>query len=168
MAQLNPFELFGIPVKYAIDVERLETTYIEIQRKVHPDRFANATDVEKRVAQQWASFINEAYATLKDPVQRGKLLCDLMNVKVDELSSGAIDEEFLLEQLDRRERLEDAINAKDEFQLKKIGVEINTAFEALSSELENKIDNEKNAVEAAEIVQKLLFLNRQRQELMRG
>ncbi len=168
MAQLNPFELFGIPVKYEIDVERLETAYIEAQRKVHPDRFANATDVEKRVAQQWASLINEAYATLKDPVQRGKLLCALMNVKVDELSSGAIDEEFLLEQLDRRERLEDAINAKDEIQLKKIGVEINTAFEVLSSELENKLDKEKNAVEAAEIVQKLLFLNRQRQELMRG
>ena len=86
MAALNPFEIFGLAPKFDLDEDQLQKKYLEVQRKVHPDRFASASDAEKRVAEQWAALINDAYHKLNDPVERGKLLCSMKGV-VMELSS---------------------------------------------------------------------------------
>ena len=61
---------------------------------VHPDRFASASEAEKRNAQQWSTRLNDAYSVLKDPIQRAKLVCALLGSPVDEESSGSINEEF--------------------------------------------------------------------------
>lgn len=60
MAALNPFEIFGLKPQFRIDKQKLDEKYFEIQKKVHPDRFASASDAEKRVAQQWATLINDS------------------------------------------------------------------------------------------------------------
>ena len=73
MAAMSPFEIFGLKPQFRIDKQKLDEKYFEIQKKVHPDRFASASDAEKRVAQQWATLINDAYQKLSDPIQRGKL-----------------------------------------------------------------------------------------------
>ena len=99
MAAMNPFEIFGLKPQFRIDKQKLDEKYFEIQKKVHPDRFASASDTEKRVAQQWATLINDAFQKLSDPIQRGKALCALRGHLIDEDSSGSISEEFLLEQL---------------------------------------------------------------------
>ena len=108
MAAMNPFEIFGLKPQFRIDKQKLDEKYFEIQKKVHPDRFASASDTEKRVAQQWATLINDAFQKLSDPIQRGKALCALRGHLIDEDSSGSISEEFLLEQLERREAISDA------------------------------------------------------------
>ena len=61
MAAMNPFEIFGLKPQFRIDKQKLDEKYFEIQKKVHPDRFASASDTEKRVAQQWATLINDAF-----------------------------------------------------------------------------------------------------------
>ena len=66
----NYFELFGLPVGYIVDAKALAERYRELQRIVHPDRFANASDQERRLSVQGAALINEAYETLKDPIAR--------------------------------------------------------------------------------------------------
>ena len=40
MAMLSAFELFGLPEKFAIDLEALEKAHERAILKVHPDRFA--------------------------------------------------------------------------------------------------------------------------------
>jgi molecular chaperone HscB len=62
----NHFELFHLAAAFAVDVGAGQA-YREVQNQVHPDKFANATDAEKRVAMQWATRANEAYQTLKNP-----------------------------------------------------------------------------------------------------
>ncbi|MFY8063434.1 MAG: Fe-S protein assembly co-chaperone HscB, partial [Usitatibacteraceae bacterium] len=57
------FALFRLPVAFDLEVAALEQTYRDLQREVHPDRFANAPDAEKRIAAQWAMQVNEAYRT---------------------------------------------------------------------------------------------------------
>lgn len=168
MAALNPFEIFSLPKKFALNEEELTARYIEVVKKVHPDRFANAGEAEKRVAQQWATLINESYAKLKSPTERAKLLCESLGVKVNENSSGGIEEEFLLEQLERRERLEEALEAQDQAELDALAEEINREYGLLVAELEKKLDEDKDAAAAALFVQKLLFLNRQKSELAHG
>jgi molecular chaperone HscB len=78
----NHFELFGLAPAFALEAEALENSYRDIQARVHPDRFAHAGDAERRASLQWTTRVNEAYRTLKDPVQRGKHLLELHGVDV--------------------------------------------------------------------------------------
>ncbi len=44
----NHFELFGLPARFAVDAAALEARYRELQREVHPDRFAAAPEMRLR------------------------------------------------------------------------------------------------------------------------
>jgi molecular chaperone HscB len=92
----NYFELFGLPVGYIVDGAELSERYRELQRIVHPDRYANASDQERRLSIQGAALINEAYDTLKDPVARGSYLLGLHGVEMDALNESTQDMEFLM------------------------------------------------------------------------
>jgi DnaJ-domain-containing protein 1 len=75
---------------------------------VHPDKFVNATDAEKRVAMQWATRANEAYQTLKSPQKRAHYLCELNGVDLQTESNTAMPMAFLMQQMEWREALGDA------------------------------------------------------------
>ena len=38
----NYFELFGLPVSYSVNLDKLSQSYRKLQQQFHPDRFANA------------------------------------------------------------------------------------------------------------------------------
>ena len=67
-----------------MDTAALDAAYRQIQSQVHPDRFAQASDTEKRLALQWATHANEAYQTLKHPISRGRYLLQLAGVDTAE------------------------------------------------------------------------------------
>ena len=69
----NHFELFQLPARFDVDMDTLDAAYREVQGRVHPDRFVNASDAEKRVAMQWATRANEAYQTLRNPQKRAQV-----------------------------------------------------------------------------------------------
>ena len=73
----NHFELLGLPVAYAVDAAALDRAYRDLQGQVHPDRFASASEAERRVAMQWATRANEAYRTLRNPIDRARYLLGL-------------------------------------------------------------------------------------------
>ena len=73
----NFFELFDLPVSYDVDLNKIQQQYMKLQKKVHPDKFANGSDLEKRISMQQTSRINEAKATLKDPVLTAIYLLEL-------------------------------------------------------------------------------------------
>ncbi|WP_301094121.1 Fe-S protein assembly co-chaperone HscB, partial [Turicimonas muris] len=78
MTAFNAFQIFNMPVSFKIDEAELGQKYFQIQKMVHPDRFASASEAEKRNAQQWSTRLNDAYSVLKDPIQRAKLVCALL------------------------------------------------------------------------------------------
>ena len=80
MSHPDHFELFGLAPRFAIDLDALERAYKDVQGRVHPDRFASGTAAERRVAMQWATRANEAYATLRNPQKRAQYLCELNGV----------------------------------------------------------------------------------------
>lgn len=161
MVQMNPFEIFGLKPQFEIDKQKLDEKYVEIQRKIHPDRFASATDTEKRVAQQWSTLINDAYQKLSDPIQRGKILCEIKGHPVDEDSSGAISEEFLFDQLTRREAIADAKAAGDVAELDTLKKAIEKEKNSYLAELSDALDKKSDVELAAEDLKKVMFLNRQ-------
>src|SRR6478736_8851726 len=109
----NHFELFGLPPSYGMDEEILEKAYREIQARVHPDRFAHAGDAERRASLQWTTRVNEAYRTLKNPVQRGRHLLELRGVDVAFETNTAMPADFLMQQMGLREAIEDATETKN-------------------------------------------------------
>ena len=161
MAAMSPFEIFGLKPQFRIDKQKVDEKYFEIQKKVHPDRFASASDAEKRVAQQWATLINDAYQKLSDPIQRGKVLCALRGHPIDEDSSGSISEEFLFEQLERREAIADAKGAGDTTELAVMKKAIEKEKDELLNEVADAFDVKSDVSLAAEDLKKVMFLNRQ-------
>jgi molecular chaperone HscB len=109
----NHFELFNLPAKFDIDLSALDTAYRDVQGRVHPDRFVNASDTEKRVAMQWATRANEAYQTLKNPLKRARYLVELNGIDLQTESNTAMPMDFLMQQMEWREALGEARAAKD-------------------------------------------------------
>lgn len=109
----NHFDLFQLPATFAIDMGALDAAYRDVQGRVHPDRFINATDAEKRVAMQWATRANEAYQTLRNPQKRAQYLCELNGVDLNTESNTAMPMDFLMQQMEWREALGEARAARD-------------------------------------------------------
>src|SRR5947209_6080946 len=109
----NCFELFGLQPGFELDAKALEVAYREIQSRVHPDRFAHAGDAERRASLQWTTRVNEAYRVLKNPVQRASHLLSLHGVDVAFETNTAMPAQFLMQQMELRESLENATRAKD-------------------------------------------------------
>src|SRR5437660_915259 len=100
------FELFGLPARFAVDAAALELRYRELQREVHPDRFAAAPELERRASMQLATRVNEAYQTLKSPLRRAVYILRLRGVDPEFETNTAMPPEFLMEQMSWRERIE--------------------------------------------------------------
>ena len=107
----NHFELFGLPVTFDIDTAELAVRYRELQRRVHPDKFANASDQDRRLSMQMTALVNEGFHTLKDPVRRGRYLLSLRGVDLDDETDTTMDPVFLMEQMELREELEEVRQA---------------------------------------------------------
>jgi molecular chaperone HscB len=156
----NHFELFGLLASYGLDQEVLEKAYREIQAQVHPDRFAHAGDAERRASLQWTTRVNEAYRTLKDPVQRGRHLLELHGVDVAFETNTQMPTEFLMQQLEQREELEAATGKKDPSRLDRLRAGLSVSKKALEKEIGTAIDAKRDYSGAAELVRKLMFLDR--------
>jgi molecular chaperone HscB len=151
------FELFGIAPAFAIDLERLEQSYRGIQSNVHPDRFAQAGDAERRASMQMTTRVNEAYRTLRSPLHRAAYLLGLNGVDVGLETNTAMPREFLMEQMELRERLEAARNADE---LGRLEQELFGLKEGLQAQIAECIDTRHDYGGAADLVRKLMFLEK--------
>ena len=160
----NYFELFGLPIAYAIDRDQLADRYHELQQETHPDRYAHASEQEKRLSMQAATHLNEALETLKDPILRGRYMLALNGIETD-TSKSTQDGAFLMEQLERREELEEAKSKPDPYAVTgRIRSDVKRRLNGLSDELAELFANPgAEQLEAAqEILRKMQFLQKLR------
>ena len=106
------FALFELQPSFRLDLEQLATRYRELARGVHPDRFADASEREQRVALEKSASLNEAYQTLKNPPKRARYLL-AMNGGELPLEVTVHDPDFLMQQMQWREELEDLQDEAD-------------------------------------------------------
>ncbi len=162
------FELFDLPVHFALDMRALEQAYRTVQMQVHPDRFAAAGAAQKRLATQWAAQANEAYQVLKNPLKRAIYLLHLRGVDVQAEDNTAMEANFLMQQLDWREQIEEAAAEKDSAALhtllNTLGDEKRSRFLALANLLESQADEPAQQA-AANAVRQLMFIERVLQEV---
>lgn len=106
------FALFELRPSFRLDLEQLATRYRELARGVHPDRFTDASEREQRLALEQSASLNEAYQTLKNPPKRARYLLAMGGHELA-LEVTVHDPEFLLQQMQWREELEDLQDSAD-------------------------------------------------------
>ena len=160
----NHFELFHLPQRFAVDLKALEAAYREVQNQVHPDKFTNGTDSEKRVALQWAARANEAYQTLRNPFKRAAYLCELNGVDLQIESNTAMPPGFLMQQMEWREALDDARDAADVDALSRLDRELQEARKAKIAQMGEMLDAGQYDA-ASQSVRQLMFLDKLDEEV---
>ena len=160
----NHFELFQLPARFDVDMDRLDAAYREVQGRVHPDRFVNASDAEKRVAMQWATRANEAYQTLRSPQKRAQYLCELNGVDLQTESNTAMPMDFLMQQMELREALADARASKDAEALDALDAQVRGERKARLAQV-GKLLDAGDYGQAAQGVRALMFLDKFGDEL---
>ena len=156
----NYFDIFGLSVDFSIDEQLLAEHYRELQKTVHPDRFANASERDRRMAVQQAADINEAFHTLKSPLKRARYLLQIKGVTFDDEKETNVEPAFLMEQMELREALAEISASDDAF------TKLNTIMQDIASRITRMLDAYNECVkmgdlaQAKAIVQKLQFLEK--------
>ena len=170
--QASDFELFGLPVVFALDRSQLDLQWKSLQREAHPDRFASEGAAAQRIAMQWSVRINEAYNRLKDPLKRAAYLCELHGAAVNAENNTNMPPAFLMQQMAWREALDDCKA------LKNLDTKI-TALEALLEEVDashaqvlaqaaHLMDTNHNYMAAVGQVRALMFIEKFAHEVQHG
>lgn len=160
LALPDHFKLFNLQRRFAIDALALDEAYRTVQSQVHPDRFVSGTAAEGRVAMQWATRANEAYRTLKSPLKRAAYLCEIAGVAVEADSNTAMPADFLTQQMEWREALDDARDAGDGATLLQLNATMEAERARIIGEIAHALDVDAAYRLAAARVRQLMFVEK--------
>ncbi|CUI30374.1 Hsc20 [Achromobacter xylosoxidans] len=163
MAGDDHFSLFGLPARFDLDAQALESAWRTVAAQVHPDRFATASPAERRVAMQWAARANEAYRQLRDPLLRARYLCEQAGVDLQTESNTSMDTAFLMQQMTWREMMDDARNDADV--LAELRTELEDARQQMRAALTRLLDEQRDYAAAGLKVREWMFVEKLAQEL---
>jgi molecular chaperone HscB len=119
---LDPFAILGLSPSFD-------------SRAFHPDRYVGAGASERREALARAIEVNEAWRVVRDPIRRAEALLDLRGAGVSEDREPKPEPEFLMEMLEQREALSEAMEARDHVAIRKLA----DAIRARSDETERAL-----------------------------
>lgn len=159
----NYFALFDLPPRFAIDLAALEASFRRLQAKLHPDRHVSDNEMERRIALQLSTTVNDAYRTLRYPSSRAQCLIDMAAGPDAKKSDVAMSTAFLMAQMEWREDIEcvrhDA--AKLEVLAQKLRDEVSGQEKDLAEALDMRNDFQGAAIR----VNELRFYERLRAEI---
>ena len=136
LLNLNYFEIFGIEAQITIDIEYLNRKYLTLQSEFHPDKFVNASNLEKSMATRIPTYINDAYNTLSDLVERVDYILQINNYTKEEHTTFK-NTNFLTDQMMLSEKIENA----NPSQYKDIQNEISIEIKTIILEMQNNLNN---------------------------
>ena len=163
----NYFEIFGFPELYDLDLAELSNRFRKLQSAIHPDKFANASDAERMLSVQKSALINEAYLALRNPLERARYMLKLRGLDLSNDTSTSMAPEFLMQQMELREELEQVRQCDDPW----------SCLDKISDKISQILDEEKQAVsdifsdkqsdleKIADYVRRMQFLCKLRQEV---
>ncbi len=151
------FALFGLARAQGIDAAALETRFRDIQAQVHPDKHAQGSEANQRLAMQWATRVNEAYQTLKSPLARARYLLQLQGHDAQVESNTSMPMEFLVAQMELREAVAEARVGADDTALDGLRRTLVSEMKGEYQRLQELIDTRQDFPVAAELVRQLMF-----------
>ncbi|HHX2514230.1 Fe-S protein assembly co-chaperone HscB [Neisseria perflava] len=158
------FNLFQLEPSFNIDTEALEQTYRALAARFHPDKFASASAFEQKQAVMMSSTINDAYRTLKSPIDRAAYLLKSQNIDADAPEHTSFSPEFLMQQMEWRETLMDAQMEQNHDAIRALDQEIQEVQSSLYQDLQQAFEQQ-DYESAAQWVRHGRFLNKLRKEI---
>lgn len=158
------FTLFQLEPAFDIDAENLEQTYRALAARFHPDKFASASAFEQKQAVMMSSTINDAYRTLKNPIDRAAYLLKTQGIDADAPEHTSFAPDFLIQQMEWRETLMEARAENDLKTLENLNDEIRAEQEKLFSDLKQSFARQDYDT-AAQQVRQGRFLDKLRNEI---
>ena len=155
--QSDDFELFGVPRRFAQERSALDARWKELQREAHPDRHAASGAAAQRQAMQWSVRINEAYQRIKDPMRRAAYLCELHGAPIRAEDNTAMPSDFLMQQMEWREALEEADSLVE---VEALEAQVQQARRVALERCGDLIDQQQDFAGAARQVRALMFIAR--------
>ncbi|KAJ2667321.1 molecular chaperone [Coemansia sp. RSA 1199] len=147
--------LLGGPPTFTIDTAQLRRNFLRLQQAVHPDSVSQRSAIERQLAESQSSWINHAYSTLKDPLQRAHYMLELRNAAVRE-DDNVVDPELLSEIMETREAIEAAGSEAEIAAMREIN---NGNIEETVRMLEQAFGNE-DVEDAQHLTRRLQYLKR--------
>ena len=154
------FTLFGLDRRFRLDLSDLDSRYRDIQAQVHPDRFAHAGEADRRLSMQRATHANEAYQTLKKPLERARYLLHLGGHDVEAENNIAMPADFLMEQMEWREAVMEARSGRDHHELEHLHNRLRSDIAGRYGELGELLDDAGDHAAAIDRVRRLMFLEK--------
>eukprot|EP00241_Pyramimonas_parkeae_P010983 CAMPEP_0114241088 /NCGR_PEP_ID=MMETSP0058-20121206/9451_1 /TAXON_ID=36894 /ORGANISM="Pyramimonas parkeae, CCMP726" /LENGTH=252 /DNA_ID=CAMNT_0001353601 /DNA_START=76 /DNA_END=834 /DNA_ORIENTATION=- len=113
------FSLLGIDKMYTVDVAALELKFKNLQRVLHPDKFATASKETRASSEYLSAYLNKAVGVLRSPLQRALYMLELRGIHLVEGSAGLIDDPELLQTvMETRMDVESAVGDEELLSLK--------------------------------------------------
>ncbi|MDH5228829.1 MAG: co-chaperone HscB [Gammaproteobacteria bacterium] len=154
------FSFFGIEPSFELDLNQLSARYRELQKVMHPDRFAAASERERALSMQKASMINDAFQTLKNPLSRAKYLLQLNGHALDDENNTVMAPDFLMTQMDLHDQLGAIKQANDPWMaVADFQSSISQHEQALYVQFQQQIGTQQWS-DAADSVRRLQFYNK--------
>ncbi len=158
---LDYFALFGLPRRFRLDEAALDRAWHALQIEVHPDQHASGGG-GLCGAIVGSSRVNEAYTTLKKPVMRAQYLLELAGMSPDAIIGNTVAPEYLLEQLEWREAVEEACRTNDVDALEQLMLRLQIRTDGIITHLAEQLDERHDLEAAADSVRRLMFLDKLR------
>ena len=158
------FTLFRIEPAFDIDAENLEQTYRALAARFHPDKFASASAFEQKQAVMMSSTINDAYRTLRNPIDRAAYLLKTLGIDADAPEHTSFAPDFLMQQMEWRETMMEARAESDLKTLENLNDEIRAEQEKLFCDLKQSFACQDYDT-AAQQVRQGRFLDKLRNEI---
>ena len=158
------FNLFQLEPSFNIDTEALEQINRALEARFHPDKFASASAFEQKQAVMMSSTINDAYRTLKSPIDRAAYLLKSQNIDADAPEHTSFSPEFLMQQMEWRETLMDAQMEQNHDAIRALDQEIQEVQSNLYQDLQQAFEQQ-DYESAAQWVRHGRFLNKLRNEI---
>ncbi len=154
--ELNYFQLFSLPENYDIDNDALLKSFETLAKKYHPDRVAADSAFEKRQYTALFVTLNEAYRVLKDPITRAEYCLQCLGVNYDPEKPEPQSMNFLEQQMQWHERLEESASPEELSALKEeLDQEQKTRIHKIATALKTK-----DPVQSAALINELKFFRR--------
>lgn len=156
---MNHFELFNLPITLTVSTSGLSKKYFELQRKYHPDRFVQATEVEQEEALQLSAQVNKAFKTLKDQDEIIKYVLQLKGL-LEEEEKYQLSPDFLMEVMELNEELEEGMTDAIQTKIDQLKNKLYATVETIITNYQENITTEKELLQVKEYYFKQKYLDR--------
>jgi molecular chaperone HscB len=151
------FEALDLPRRMSLERKEIERRFREVSQKVHPDRFGRASPIERRLALEHTTWVNDAYRVLREPRTRAEYLLELEGVKVGHEEERSDDPELLMTMMELQERA----SAGDRGELEKLSSDMKARTKSLLAATEAWFDRREGSQDTAKrALDELRFVRR--------